>query len=372
MTWTRSVCTLAAFLLLPTLALAQDEGSWTGKKIMAKRPDIKIGFVDDQNQFSPVATISDYIITVIADKDGKLKVRQQGKEGWFDKSDAVLLDKADEFFTGQIKNNAKNSRAYECRGIARVEKKELPKALEDFNEAIRLDDINPILFRNRAIVYLMMEKTGKAIEDLGEAVQREPGEPSFWLLRGQLYAETKEYKKAIADYTKAIELDPKDSLPYMNRAIAYQQLKESPKAIEDLDEVIRLAPKDSNAYATRGYIHATLKHYAKGIADYKEAIQINPKDSRAYNNLAWQLATCPEEKFRDGKKAIEYAIKACELTKYKIGGWVDTLAAAYAEDGQFDLAVKWQTKALELPDFMDSESGRQRLELYQMKKPYRE
>ena len=52
---------------------------------------------------------------------------------------------------------------------------------------------------------------------------------------------------------------------------------------------------------------------------------------------------------------------------------VGTLAAAYAEAGEYDAAVHWQTKANALyPAADDRERGEARLKLYQDKKPYRE
>jgi tetratricopeptide (TPR) repeat protein len=74
---------------------------------------------------------------------------------------------------------------------------------------------------------------------------------------------------------------------------------------------------------------------------------------------------------RDGKFAVEIALKACEFTEWKNPAYLDTIAAAYAELGDFDVAVKWQTKAIELlPNEKEKEEYRTRLKLYQEKKPY--
>jgi hypothetical protein len=95
---------------------------------------------------------------------------------------------------------------------------------------------------------------------------------------------------------------------------------------------------------------------------------------KIYTTLAWRLATCPAEKFRDGKRAIQMATKACELAEWDSSWKLHTLAAAYAEAGQFDEAVRYARRALEDPAYRSraDDEFRQRLELYKQKKPYRE
>jgi tetratricopeptide (TPR) repeat protein len=108
---------------------------------------------------------------------------------------------------------------------------------------------------------------------------------------------------------------------------------------------------------------------------FEEAVEAGPQSADAYSALAWSLATHWADPIRDGKKAIELAKKACELTEWKNPHFLDTLAAAYAEAGQFVEAVKWQKKALEHPEAFDAvglEQAMQRLRLYEALKPYHE
>ena len=136
---------------------------------------------------------------------------------------------------------------------------------------------------------------------------------------------------------------------------------------------IRLDSGFALAYNNRGNAWRVRKNYDMAIADYKEAIRLDRTFAPAYHALAWLWATCPEESFRHGKRAVELATRACGLAEWKDANMLATLAAAYAEVGEFDKAVEWEEKAIQLyANADDRKKGEERLKLYKDKKPYRE
>jgi Flp pilus assembly protein TadD len=123
----------------------------------------------------------------------------------------------------------------------------------------------------------------------------------------------------------------------------------------------------------RGIEAAGRRDYGAAIADFSEAIRIDPASAESYDSLAWILATCPVGRFRDGAAAVELARKACELTHWSDPEHLSTFAAACAERGDFDEAVRWEGKILEFKLSSDEAAAiRQRLSLYQQHLPYRD
>lgn len=113
--------------------------------------------------------------------------------------------------------------------------------------------------------------------------------------------------------------------------------------------------------------------YATALNTVDETLKASPDDASAHNNKAWLLATCPSAQFRDGELAIEHATRACELTNWQEPMFIDTLAAAYAEAGDFEAAAEWQQKTIDLNTVQFwQEEYRARLKLYQEGTPYRE
>jgi len=115
------------------------------------------------------------------------------------------------------------------------------------------------------------------------------------------------------------------------------------------------------------------REYGKAIADFSQASRLDPQRPTNYMDLAWLQATCPDERYRNGKKAVENAEKYRRLTKSEDIQPVVRLACAYAESGDFAKAREWAEKAIAMArDDKDKQELRARLELFKQNKPYRE
>jgi tetratricopeptide (TPR) repeat protein len=158
----------------------------------------------------------------------------------------------------------------------------------------------------------------------------------------------------------------------VQRGLAWAELREFDRAIADYNLALQADPENAGAYLNRGMTRRTLKDYAGAMADYEQSLKISPKLAVAHNNIAWLLATCPEASFRDGERAVSVATRACELDGWKNPNHLDTLAAAYAEAGDFSKAAEWQAKAIALARGQTSgEDWQARLDLYRRGQPYR-
>jgi tetratricopeptide (TPR) repeat protein len=157
-----------------------------------------------------------------------------------------------------------------------------------------------------------------------------------------------DYDEAIRLFTKAIasgELSPKQQCyAYSGRGWAWCCKGDCDRSIPDYIKAIESDPQCATAYFGRGISWRIKGNYGRAIADYNRAIELDPKNAAGYGLLAGLLAVCPESRYRDGVKAINLATKAVELRGNAFD--INTLAAAYAEAGRFQDAIRTEERAI--------------------------
>jgi|ERR1700677_3779663 len=260
------------------------------------------------------------------------------------------------------------------QGAAAEQAGDFDKAIANYSEAIRLNPKFMIAYIERGNAYEDQGNHDKAIADYTSAIKIDPGNILAYISRSTAYAAKGMYDPAIEDDTKVINLNPGSGGYYYDRGDHYERKGDHDKAIADFDEAIRIDPKDPFPYYGRGNSFRAKGTYDRASADYTTALQLQPDFSQALREYAWLLATCPWRELRDGKKAAEYATHACEMTHWKDPGCVDTLAAACAEAGDFDSAVKYAQQYLATPGLAEkaAAAAKARLVLYQAHQAYHE
>ena len=144
-------------------------------------------------------------------------------------------------------------------------------------------------------------------------------------------------------------------------------------AVAIFEKQLEAAPDSADVLRLRGDAYLAVGRQAKAIADYQAALKLDPDNSGLLNNLAWVLATSPDEQLRNGGEAVRLATKACEQTKYEEAHILSTLASSYAEIGNFEKAVEWSQKAVDLGKGSPQvDQLKKELESYHNKKPWRE
>ncbi len=187
----------------------------------------------------------------------------------------------------------------------------------------------------------------------------------------------KNEKAAERDLEAFVKQFPKLAQARLIAAAVHAAMHRYDRALEDCAAALPLVRAESpiaegEVYEVRAQIHYAMRNYRAARADFEKALSTNKRNYVFANDLAWFLATCPEAQVRDGKRAVKLARDACAATSNREAGLIDTLAAAEAEVGQFDAAVRDEKRAVSMLKDNRLAGAKKRLALYQNHQSYRE
>jgi len=295
-------------------------------------------------------------------------------------------------------------------GMALRELKRLDEAEEKVRHALYLD---PVLDPARVMLAEILwesERKREGIQELESMVERHAGDSSLlrriaeWYLKlgdpasaeryfarvleidkdapqahfnlGLAVARKGDHPAAIPHFRKALELDPDYVRARAELAAALEHTGQIAEALAEYKRLTELAPQVPHAYLSVAAMHRAQGNAREVVAVLEEGLQKNPDDASLENDLAWQLATSADAAARDGERAVALAEKAAKTTSDADPGILDTLAAAYAEVGRFDDAVRTVKKAIALLQQAYGDAAvadmKQRLQLYEAGQPFHE
>ena len=248
-------------------------------------------------------------------------------------------------------------------------------ALTQFETAVELNFKHWKALHNRGVSYAMNSRLNEAAQDFSATIRLHPEYANAWFNRAEVFMRQGKTELAIENYSQAIALDAEDAGFYTGRGEAYRLQGKFALAEADLNRALALDNRLIKARLQRGELWLAQGNYEKAAADYRAAVRNDPRSAEAFRCVAWMMATCEEEKFRDPKRSLQFAKKAIELKGEEDFRLLDTMAAAHANAGQFNYAMTEQQRAIEMAtgkatgqEFYEL---KKRLQQYAQQAPYR-
>ena len=252
----------------------------------------------------------------------------------------------------------------------------LKDAREQCEEAIRLDAKYAFAHDVLGGVLLLQGDYAKADSEFRTALLLDPRRVNVYMPLGAIAMARNQPGDAAALYTAYLDTDPSNPRAHLGLGEALLMQGRVGDATNQYAEALRLFPQFAEAHHQWAVVFAQQHNTAQAVAHYRSALAINQERPDTLNNLAWILATDPHAEIRNGADAVKLATSACSLTGYQSPLMMGTLAAAYAEAGNFDEAIATGQQAHDLAVAEGktdlAAKNNELLVLYQAHKPCRE
>jgi tetratricopeptide (TPR) repeat protein len=261
-------------------------------------------------------------------------------------------------------------------GKALVQQGRMAEAMDQFQIALKISPNDPDAESNLGAALLQEGKSEQAVSQLRQAVEKSPRHAQAHINLGNALLQTGDADGALAEYQRTLELPFDHAESHYSIASALRQKGDVEAAIIHYRKALELRPDYANAHNNLANALRQQGQIQEAVREYEAALKSDPRFVLAQNNLAWLLATAADPALRNGAKAVELAEKAVIATGGNDAVMLHTLAAAYAEDGQFGKAVAAAKDALDIAEANGiaalAESLRSKLALYQAGTAYHE
>jgi len=233
-------------------------------------------------------------------------------------------------------------------GIALEHEGRVDEAIAHYQQALEIQPAYIAARNNLGLALLQKARVEEAISQFQKALQISPEYAEAHNNLGLALLQKGRADEAISQFQKAQQINPDYAEARLNLGNVLLQTGRADEAIAQYQQALQIRPDYAEAHYNLGNALAQKGNTAEAIRHYRQAAQINPADPKAQNNLAWLLATSAEPSLRNGSEAVALAQKANELSGGENPVVLHTLAAAFAETGQFAEARRAAQKAVEL------------------------
>jgi tetratricopeptide (TPR) repeat protein len=252
-----------------------------------------------------------------------------------------------------------------------------PKVLQEdvvgYEVLLRTEPKNIALHNDAALLYLALGRSDDAVAHFGAAAALDPDSATTHFNVAVALSVAGRLDEAVVKYRLALQIQPDYAAAHNNLGSVLLEQGLGTQALSHLQEAVRLDSKNEEARYNLGRAHRALGDTAAAIENFRRALQLKPEVAAVMADLAWLLATAPEDALREGEQAVRLAERAVDLTRERDSGALDVLAAAYAEVGEFERAIERAQAALRVapPQSAAAAAISRRAQLYAERRPYR-
>lgn len=245
-------------------------------------------------------------------------------------------------------------------------------ALTDYTLAVQKNPKHWQAVHNRGLSYAVLGETEKALSDFDKTFKLNPKYDTALYNKAEMLYEVGKFSASLQAYQQVLKSNPKDVGAMTGQAHCFYRLENYESAMIAYGQAIKLAPENALVLSNRADAYSDLGYWKEAILDYKKALTLAKDLPRAQQGLAWILATCPDDTFRNPELALRFAKAAIAQTEFVDFRFYDTLAAAEAAMGQFDTAQQRVGEAIKAAPRSEKPFLQHRLALYEKRQPYLE